>query len=227
MSDKFFQVAIDGPAASGKSTVARLLAGRIGGYYINTGDMYRTLAWTALSRGINPERDPDGVVAMLSSCDVHYRIVDGKPLLHRNGEPVPQAAIRAPEVSGVVSQVARSPALRDWMLEKQRECRSLGIIIMEGRDIGTVIFPDAKFKFFVTASPMERARRRFAQKGEVPEGATVESVAADIARRDEIDSNRPVAPLKPAADAEIIQTDGYTAEEVTELLAKKILSERV
>ena len=223
MSDKFFQVAIDGPAASGKSTVARLLAGRIGGYYINTGDMYRTLAWMALSQGVNPEADPDGMVALLASCELHYRIVEGRPLLFLNGTAVPQEAIRSPQVSTVVSQVARIPALREWMLEKQRECRSLGIIIMEGRDIGTVIFPEAKCKFFVTASPMERARRRFAQKGEVPEGATLESVAADIARRDEIDSTRPVAPLKPAADAEIVNTDGFTAEEVAALLAKKIL----
>lgn len=223
MSQDFFQVAIDGPAASGKSTVARMLAGRIGGYYINTGDMYRTLAWQSLENGIDTENDPDRVVAMLPQWDVHYRIVDGKPLLFLNGEPVPQSAIRAPQVSAIVSFVARIPALREWMLEKQRECRSLGNIIMEGRDIATVIFPQAKYKFFVTASPMERARRRLAQAGEVAEGATLESVAADIARRDEIDSNRAVAPLKPAPDSVIIKTDGYTAEEVTELLASRIL----
>ena len=224
MSDKFFQVAIDGPAASGKSTVARLLAGRIGGYYINTGDMYRTLAWQALEKGVDAANDPAGVVALLASNDVRYRIVDGKPLLHLNGTPVPQAEIRKPEVSAIVSHVAKIPELRTWMLEKQRECRELGIIIMEGRDIGTVIFPDAKFKFFVTASPMERARRRLAQAGEVAAGATLESVAADIARRDEIDSTRPVAPLKPAEDAKFVMTDGFTAEEIADQLAEAIRS---
>lgn len=222
MSAEFFQVAIDGPAASGKSTVAKLLAGRIGGYYINTGDMYRTLAWQALVHGVNPENNADGVVALLASNDVRYRIVDGKPLLHLNGIPVPQPEIRKPEVSAVVSHVAKIPELRSWMLEKQRECRDLGIIIMEGRDIGTVIFPEAKFKFFVTASPMERARRRLAQAGEVVAGATLESVAADIAKRDEIDSTRPVAPLKPAEDAKFIMTDGFTAEEVADQLAELI-----
>ena len=177
---QFFQVAIDGPAASGKSTVAKLLAKRIGGYYINTGDMYRAVAWQALFHGVAPE----DVVKLLPSFDLRYRIVDGVPTLFLNDAVVPHDAIRSPEVSAIVSQVAAVPAVREWMLDRQRECKEVGIVIMEGRDIGTVIFPQAKFKFFVTASPMERARRRLAQKGEVADGATLESVAADIAKRD-------------------------------------------
>lgn len=227
-SQKFFQVAIDGPAASGKSTVARLLAGKIGGYYINTGDMYRTIAWVAMKNGVLPETDPAGVAAQLKACDgLHYRVSaeTGKPVLYLNDSEVPQSAIRSPEVSAQVSQTARIPEVRAWLLERQRECRNLGIVIMEGRDIATVIFPDARFKFFVTATPLERARRRFAQKGEVPAGATIESVAADIARRDQIDSTRAVAPLKPAPDSILVQTDGYTADQVAELLAQKILAE--
>lgn len=217
-----FQVAIDGPAASGKSTVARLLAGRIGGYYINTGDMYRTVSWVALQHGVDPVANPSGVVALLSDCDLRYRIVEGVPTLFLNDAVVPQEAIRSPEVSAIVSPVAAIPEVREWMLDRQRECKEVGIVIMEGRDIGTVIFPDAKFKFFVTASPMERARRRLAQKGEVADGATLESVAADIARRDEIDSTRAVAPLRPAEDAVTIMTDGISAEEVADLLATAI-----
>ncbi|MCQ2397228.1 MAG: (d)CMP kinase, partial [Lentisphaeria bacterium] len=151
-------------------------------------------------------------------------IADGKPLPHLIGTPAPRAEICQQEASAIVSHVAQIPELRMWMLEKQRECRELGIIIMEGRDIGTVIFPDAKFKFFVTASPMERARRRLAQAGEVAAGATLESVAADIARRDEIDSTRPVAPLKPAEDAKFVMTDGFTAEEIADQLAEAIRS---
>lgn len=216
--EQFFQVAIDGPAASGKSTVAKLLAGRIGGYYINTGDMYRAVAWQALVHGVAPE----DVVKLLPSFDLRYRIVDGVPTLFLNDAVVPHDAIRSPEVSAIVSQVAAVPAVREWMLDRQRECKEVGIVIMEGRDIGTVIFPQAKFKFFVTASPMERARRRLAQKGEVADGATLESVAADIARRDEIDSTRAVAPLRPAEDAVTIMTDGISAEEVAELLAAAI-----
>ena len=220
--DKFFQVAIDGPAASGKSTVARLLAKRIGGYYINTGDMYRAVSWVALQHGVDPVANPAGVVKLLADCDLRYRIVDDVPTLFLNNEVVPQEAIRSPEVSAIVSPVAAIPEVREWMLGRQRECKEVGIVIMEGRDIGTVIFPDAKFKFFVTASPMERARRRLAQKGEVAEGATLESVAADIARRDEIDSTRAVAPLRPAENAVTIMTDGITAEEVADLLATAI-----
>ena len=125
-------------------------------------------------------------------------------------------------MAAVVSQVAKIPALREWLLEVQRDCRHLGIVIMEGRDIGTVIFPQAKYKFFVTASPLERARRRLAQTGEVPQGATLESVAADIARRDALDSTREVAPLRPAPDAILIQTDGHTPDEVAEMLAAHI-----
>ena len=219
---KFFQVAIDGPAASGKSTVARLLAKRIGGYYINTGDMYRAVSWVALQHGVDPVANPAGVVKLLADCDLRYRIVDDVPTLFLNNEVVPQEAIRSPEVSAIVSPVAAIPEVREWMLGRQRECKEVGIVIMEGRDIGTVIFPDAKFKFFVTASPMERARRRLAQKGEVAEGATLESVAADIARRDEIDSTRAVAPLRPAENAVTIMTDGITAEEVADLLATAI-----
>ena len=216
--EQFFQVAIDGPAASGKSTVAKLLAKRIGGYYINTGDMYRAVAWQALVHGVAPE----DVVKLLLSFDLRYRIVNGVPTLFLNDAVVPHDAIRSPEVSAIVSQVAAVPAVREWMLDRQRECKEVGIVIMEGRDIGTVIFPQAKFKFFVTASPMERARRRLAQKGEVADGATLESVAADIARRDEIDSTRAVAPLRPAEDAVTIMTDGISAEEVAELLAAAI-----
>lgn len=216
--EQFFQVAIDGPAASGKSTVAKLLAGRIGGYYINTGDMYRAISWQALVHGVAPE----DVAKLLPSFDLRYRIVDGVPTLFLNDAVVPHDAIRSPEVSAIVSQVAAVPAVREWMLDRQRECKEVGIVIMEGRDIGTVIFPQAKFKFFVTASPMERARRRLAQKGEVADGATLESVAADIARRDEIDSTRAVAPLRPAEDAVTIMTDGISAEEVAELLAAAI-----
>ena len=222
MTNPSFQVALDGPAASGKSTVARMLAKQIGGYYINTGDMYRTLAWHAISLGIRPDAEPEKVVAMLKDCVLQYRVVNGTPQLFLNDQPVPQSAIRAPEIAANASVVARIPALREWMLQAQRDCASLGIIIMEGRDIATVIFPQARFKFFVTASPLERARRRLAQSGEVPEGATLESVAESIRQRDLADSSRPVAPLKPAPDSILIQTDGLTAEEVTQKLADTI-----
>ena len=220
-----FQVAIDGPAASGKSTLARMLAGKIGGYYINTGDMYRAATWFVLQRGIDPAESPAEAVALLKECDIAYRLMDGCPRLFLNDAPVDGAAIRSPEVAGRVSHTARIPEVREWMLERQRGCRNLGIVIMEGRDIGTVIFPEARFKFFVTASPEERARRRLAQPGEVPPGATLESVARDIAERDRIDSTRAVAPWKPADDAVQLCSDGFTAEEMADRVAQMIQAE--
>ena len=222
MTGKMIQIAIDGPAASGKSTAARMLAERLGGYYVNTGDMYRTVAWAALQAGIDPEADPAAVVAKLPGWDLRLRTEGGTLQLVLNDAPVPQEAIRAPAVAAVVSQVARIPEVRAWMLSRQRDCRHLGIIIMEGRDIGTVVLPDATCKFFITASPEERARRRLRQAGEVAPGATLASVASEIAERDRIDSTRAVAPLKPAADAEIVVTDGLGPDPVADLLVAAI-----
>ncbi|MFA4943723.1 MAG: (d)CMP kinase [Lentisphaeria bacterium] len=212
-------IAIDGPAASGKSTVARLVAARLGGIYVNTGDMYRAVTWVAQSAGIRPAEEPAGVAALLAGLDLHYGLRAGEPVLLLKGEPVPQAAIRAPAVAADVSHVAKIPAVREWLLGRQRETRRLGLVVMEGRDIGTVVFPDAPFKFFVTAAPEVRARRRLLQAGETADGATVASVAAEIAERDRLDSTRAVAPLRPAADAVVIDTDALTAAAVAERIA--------
>jgi cytidylate kinase len=221
-----YHIAIDGPAASGKSTVARLVAERLGGFYINTGDMYRTIARAALDAGIDPRSDPDAAACLLSNLDLRYEAVGpGTVRLMLNGEPVKQADIRAPEVAQVVSFVARIPRVREWLKNRQRETRRLGTIVMEGRDIGTVILPDATHKFFLTATPEERARRRLAQKGETAEGATVASVAAEIAERDRIDSSRKVAPLRPAKDAIQIWSDNMTPEEVRDTMVAHVLGE--
>ena len=218
------QIAIDGPAASGKSTVARLVAARLGGYYVNTGDMYRAVSWAALERGIDIAADPEAVRALLGTLDLRYEVAGpGQLQLQLNGAPVPQEQIRSAAVAAVVSLVARLPAVRDWLRERQRECCALGTVVMEGRDIGTVILPAAPFKFFLTASPEERARRRLAQPGEVAPGATVASVAAEIAARDRLDSSRAVAPLRAAAAAVTLCTDGLTPEEVTQRIVDTVL----
>ncbi len=221
------QIAIDGPAASGKSTVARLVASRLGGFYINTGDMYRAVTWVALRQGVDIEGCPDAALAAaLSSMDLRYRMgPEGAPVLCLDGDPVPQSAIRSPEVVRFVSQVAKLPVVRDWLRPRQRETCRLGTVVMEGRDIGTVVLPDASHKFFITASPEVRARRRLAQQGEVPSEATLESVAADIARRDHIDSSRAVAPLRPAADAIQIDTDLLDADQVADVVVTHILEQ--
>jgi len=218
-----WKIAIDGPAASGKSTVARLVAERLKGYYVNTGDMYRAVSWAALERGLDVASDSAGVAALLSSLDLRYRVAGpGQLQLYLNGDPVPQERVRSAAVAAVVSLVARLPAVRAWLRDRQRECCDLGTVVMEGRDIGTVILPEAPFKFFVTASPEERARRRLAQAGEVAPGATIASVAAEIAARDRIDSSRAVAPLRAAPDAVVICTDGMTPDEVADRIVSAV-----
>jgi len=217
------QIAIDGPAASGKSTVARLVAEELGGFYINTGEMYRAVTHEALQAGLVAEHQPERVVDLLAELEFSHRIgEDRRPVLVVNGVDVDESTTRAPEVSGHVSYVAKIPAVRDWLVRRQQETRQLGIVVMEGRDIGTVVFPEAEFKFFVTASPEERARRRLAQAGETVAGSTLHSVAAEIAKRDRIDSSRKVAPLRAAEDAETIVTDDIPAVQVAATIVRKV-----
>lgn len=213
-----YQIAIDGPAASGKSTVAKLVAKQLGAFYVNTGEMYRTVAWASLQLGIDVANDQKTVVEALKGWTLEpippVPGSNGELEWSFNGSKVDRTAIRTSEVAMASSQVAKIPEVREWMLNKQRDCRSLGTIIMEGRDICTVILPDATAKFFITASPEERARRRFNQSGEIATGASIKSVAEEIAKRDEQDATRKVAPLRPAEDATVIMTDGMSVDEV-------------
>jgi CMP/dCMP kinase len=217
------QIAIDGPAASGKSTVAKRLATNLGGYYINTGEMYRALTHLVLQAGVDPEQNSDAVAAMLPACDLVFACnADDEIELQLAGVTLPRKPLRSPQVAERVSYVARIPAVRQWMVERQRLTESLGLIIMEGRDIGTVVFPRATHKFFVTASPEERARRRLGQSGETVDGATLASVAADIAARDKMDSTRAVSPLKPADDAILVDTTGLDIDGVVDTICAHI-----
>ncbi|MBR6059330.1 MAG: (d)CMP kinase [Victivallales bacterium] len=211
------QIAIDGPAASGKSTVAKLLAARLNGLYVNTGEMYRAVAGAAFKLGINPKTNPQDLIKHLPEWTLEYRLDEQKGCLELffNNQPVDHAFLRSQEVSAIVSLVSAIPEVRNWMLQKQRDCAKLPIIIMEGRDIQTVVLPNATYKFFITATPEERARRRLAQ-GEYPPGTTIEEIARLIAERDRIDSTRAVAPLKPAPDAFVIVTDNMTPDEVVD-----------
>lgn len=216
-------IAIDGPAASGKTTVGRLVADRLNAWYVSTGQLYRAVTLIALDHGIDPASDPPAVARLLPGLDLRFAIGGDNGIeVQLNGQTVPEADLRSHRVADKVSYVARIPEVRAWLVERQRETRSLGQVVVEGRDIGTVVFPETPHKFFITASPMERARRRLAQEGEIPEGATLESVAASIAQRDEIDSRRPIAPLKPAQDAELIMTDHVTAAHVAERIVRRV-----
>lgn len=221
-------IAIDGPAASGKSTVAALLAAKLHIPYINTGNMYRAITMYALDSGIDLETECTNEVfaPLLDTLKLSYiQTPAGDYELQLNGS-LPGSRLRSPEVAAFVSPVAALSIVRDWLKSLQRGCAELGLIVMEGRDIGTVIFPDAEFKFFLSATPEERARRRLAQAGETFTGATLESVARDIAERDKIDSSRAIAPLKPAADSEIVDTTKMTINEVTDYLARRVNNER-
>ena len=217
------QITIDGPAASGKSTLAKAVAKKLDAFFINTGDMYRTLTWVALERNIDVNREQSKIVDLLGQVDIRYVTDKDKNLvLTCEGKPVVPESIRAHHVTEKVSIVASIPAVREWLVARQRESAALGLLVMEGRDIGTVVFPKAHYKFFVTASPRVRAERRLAQDGEVPEGSTVEKVASDIAKRDELDSNRAISPLKQADDAIFVDTSELTVEEATNKIVEHV-----
>ncbi len=218
-------IAIDGPAASGKSTAARNLASALGIPYINTGSLYRAIAWKAQKNGI-PLQDEDALKNMLANTAVRYAEQEkGKnPDIEIDGI-FPGAELRAAEVAAGASAVAKIPFVRRWTMGIQRATAEKSMIVMEGRDIGTAVFPDAKYKFFLTASPLVRAQRRFAQDDEIPEGATVESIAAEIAARDKQDSERAVAPLKQAEDAILVDSSDMTQEEVLQKLISLVKKE--
>ena len=204
-------VAIDGPAGAGKSTVARMVADRLNYAYINTGSLYRALAYAAVTSGI---AFSDITPEFLAGLQLEFRGAD----LYLNGVKL-DAQLRKPECAEGASIVSAKPFVRDYLMPVQRNAAGNQWIVMEGRDIGTVVFPDAERKFFVTASPEERARRRMAQSNEIANGATFESILADIIARDERDMNREIAPLKQAADAILIDTTGLTIDEVVAKIA--------
>jgi pantoate ligase/cytidylate kinase len=211
-------VAIDGPAGAGKSTVTRALARRLGLTYLDTGAMYRALAWWVLRQGVDPE-DPLAVAPLLVDLDLDLRQNEaGQLRIQVNGHEV-STAIRGPEVTAVVSAVAAHPCVRESLTAQQQRLGERGGLVAEGRDTGTAVFPEAECKIFLTASVAERARRRaqdLRQQGfDVPDLAELER---QIAERDERDSNRELAPLRQAPDALVLVTDGMTIEAVMEAL---------
>ena len=208
-------VAIDGPAGAGKSTVARLLADKMNFTYVNTGSLYRAVAWSLKQAG-------------LSVDDVTQDFLDKLTLEYENGILLvngcdPGAALRTADVAAGASAVSKKDLVRSHLLPVQRDAAEKGWIVMEGRDIGTVIFPKARCKFFITAGLEARAKRRLAQQGEVANGATLEEVMRDIASRDEQDSKRELAPLKAAEDAVVIDTGDMTPDEVVAAMERVIL----
>jgi cytidylate kinase len=218
-------IAIDGPAGSGKSTVALMVAKELGFLYVDTGAMYRAVTLKALREGIDLN-DWEAVERVAASASIEL-IPGGNSMLRvlLNGEDVTQE-IRSPEISRCVSLVARVPEVRNRLVELQRSMACRGGVVMEGRDIGTVVLPDAQVKIFLTASPGERARRR--REELVKNGANVDQrqVEEEIHAMDKIDTQRDTAPLKPAMDAEIIDSSTIPAEQVVKMILARVSARR-
>lgn len=202
-------ITIDGPSASGKGTVSRVLARRLGYVYVDTGAMYRTLAWHCIEKGIDVQ-DEKKVASACRRWKAQLECADGQAFLTVAGYR-PEQEIRGNEASGAVPFVARVPGVRTWMKKAQRDCARFGSLVMEGRDIGTNIFPETDFKFFLDASPDVRASRRQAQ-----------GVVEDVHKRDQIDSQRAAAPLMRPLGSIVVDNSHQTPDETVEYILNKI-----
>ncbi len=202
-------IAIDGTSASGKSTNARLVARALGYVYVDTGAMYRTLAWHCLQKGVDVH-DPKAVIGLLRKWKTKLECVDDSVRLLVDGY-YPEKEIRTAEVTAAVSHVAAIPKVREWMVKRQRECVQFGNLVMEGRDIGSNVFPETEFKFYLDASLDERTKRRAA-----------EGVRENLAIRDQRDSQRAAAPLMVPLGAKVINNSHLTSEQTSGLIISEV-----
>jgi cytidylate kinase len=205
-------VAIDGPAGSGKSTVSKEVARRLGYAYVDTGAMYRAVALLGMRAGLEPS-DREGFIAQAAAARMEFRVTDSGQRFLVNGEDCTDA-VRDPAVGALSSPVSAIPRVRTYLTTAQQRMAQGGGVVMEGRDIGTVVCPQAEVKVFVTATPPERARRRYLELKAKGKDVTQEEVLAEITERDQRDSTREVAPLRMAEDAHELITDGLSIEEV-------------
>jgi cytidylate kinase len=215
-------VAIDGPAGAGKSTAARLLAGRLGYTLLDTGAIYRVMALRARERGVAWSDGP-GVAALAADLDLRFRMDGDTNRVLVDGRDV-TSAIRTPEMSDGASRVSALPEVRAALLDLQRRIGAAGDVVVEGRDIGTVVFPDAGAKFFLTATTDERARRRVAELAAAGRPADAATTRAEIVARDERDSNRATAPLRKADDAIEIDSSALGPDQVVARMAEIVVA---
>lgn len=214
-------VAIDGPAGAGKSTISKAAAKELGFIYIDTGALYRTVGLNALRSSADIE-DPESIKKTLTSdLSVELRFIDGEQRMFLNGEDV-SSEIRTPSASMAASKVSAVPAVREYLFDLQKKLAHENNCIMDGRDIGTVVLPDAKVKIFLTASPEARAKRRYKELVEKGMKVKFEDVLSEMKERDYNDSHRAIAPLKPASDAILLDTSDINLEESVALIIKTI-----
>lgn len=220
LGGRSLQVAIDGPAGAGKSTYARALAQMLGAIYLDTGAMYRAVGLKALREGVSTQ-DEKAVGALVERTDILVVFKDGGQAVLLDGEDV-TGLIRTPEVSMAASDVSRWPGVRRRLVALQQQIAGRRDVVMDGRDIGTTVLPDAQFKFFVTASPEVRARRRQAELKQKGIEKPFEECLRDIEDRDRQDSSRAASPLVVADGAEVVDTSDRSADEVVKYLMGKV-----
>lgn len=216
-------VAIDGPAGAGKSTIAKLAAEKLGYAYIDTGAMYRSVAWRFLQTG--GEFDEAFISELANTMIIEFKPEAKVNRVFVDGTEVTEA-IRTPEVTAIVSRVAAIGAVREAMVEQQRRMGEIGGVLMDGRDIGTVVFPHAQLKIFLTASVEERARRRYKEMVEKGQQVDLAQLQEDIAARDKQDSERAISPLRQAEDALLLDTSDMSIAQVTDKILQ-LVQERV
>ena len=212
-------VAIDGPAGAGKSTIAKAAAKELGFIYVDTGALYRAVAYNAVKNGVID--DEQGIISMLDDTKVELKYVEGVQSVYLNGEDV-SGFIRTPEISMGASKVSAIPQVREFLLNLQREIAKTNNVIMDGRDIATVVLPDAEVKIFLFASPECRAERRYKELVEKGENVSFDDVLKDVNQRDYQDSHREIAPLKPSEESIMADTSKLTLQESIDLIVNTI-----
>lgn len=221
---KTMNIAIDGPAGAGKSTIAKMVSAKLGYIYVDTGALYRTAALYITENNIPDEN----IEKALESADISLKFIDGAQRVFLGGRDVSEL-IRTPEISMAASRTSAVPAVRAYLFETQKKIARENNVIMDGRDIGTVVLPDAEVKIFLTASAEERANRRYKELAEKPDCPPYEDILKDIIQRDYQDMHRETAPLRQADDAVLVDTTNLdleqSAEEIVKIITKRIAGE--